>query len=253
MKLAIVRRLIPDWGTTYGPAGDGPFPAVMLLHGSEGGYSGWSHRNAVMLAAHGFLAFPFPYSNGGNAWNAGSIIDVPLERTMEAFRALCAFAFSDAKVGMFGVSRGAEHALLVTSLMVRDGESGLPDAVAALAPPDVICGAFDARRFRDSGDPGFQEWDPAERAWTWKGASECLLPTTPIAIEDYDGPLFLAHGKKDKVWSSHMTERLTARLRSVGRSPEVHLYEGQGHVPDSAGENVFNADLIGFFERTLCQ
>ena len=152
---------------------------------------------------------------------------------MEAFRALRAFAFSDAKVGLFGVSRGAEHALLVTSLMVRDGESGLPDAVAALAPPDVICGAFDAR--------------------TWKGASDCLLPTTPIAIEDYDGPFFLAHGKKDKVWSSHMTERLTARLRSAGRAPEVHLYEDQGHVPDSAGENVFNADLIGFFERTLCQ
>ncbi len=120
MKLAIVRRLIPDWGTTYGPAGDGPFPAVMLLHGSEGGYSGWSHRNAVMLAAHGFLAFPFPYSNGGNAWNAGSIINVPLERTMEAFRALREFAFSGAKAGLFGVSRGAEHALLVTSLMVRD-------------------------------------------------------------------------------------------------------------------------------------
>ena len=39
--LSIVRRLLPEFGTTYGPPGDGPFPAVLLLHGSEGGWSGW--------------------------------------------------------------------------------------------------------------------------------------------------------------------------------------------------------------------
>ena len=61
VPLKIVRRLLPDWGTTYGPPGEGPFPAVLLLHGSEGPWSGWSHRNAVILAAHGFLAFPFGY------------------------------------------------------------------------------------------------------------------------------------------------------------------------------------------------
>ncbi|MFD2264115.1 hypothetical protein ACFSM5_14535 [Lacibacterium aquatile] len=66
-SLQIVRRLLPDWGTTYGPPGEGPFPAVMIFHGSEGALSGWSHRNAVILAAHGFLAFPFGYSNGGPA------------------------------------------------------------------------------------------------------------------------------------------------------------------------------------------
>ena len=31
-----------------------------------------------------------------------------------------------------------------------------------------VCGAFDARRWRDKGDPGWQTWDPAERAWTWR-------------------------------------------------------------------------------------
>lgn len=84
MSPAIVRRALPGWGTTYGPAGDGPFPAVMILHGSEGAWSGWSHRHAVMLAAHGFLAFPLRFSVGGNAWNAGQIIEVPLERTVAA-------------------------------------------------------------------------------------------------------------------------------------------------------------------------
>ena len=88
MALKIALRLIPDWGTTYGPPGEGPFPAIMILHGSEGAWSGWSHRTAVILAAHGFLAFPFGYSKGGNWWNAGNIIDVPLDRTVEALAAL---------------------------------------------------------------------------------------------------------------------------------------------------------------------
>ena len=177
MVLKIVRRLIPEWGTTYGPPGEGPFPALMVFHGSEGAMSGWSHRNAVMLAAHGFLAFPFGYSKGGNAWNAGSIEDVPLDRSVEALSALRAFPATGDKVGFYGVSRGAEHALLLTSLMARDGLEGLPDAVAAHSPPDVICGAFDARSYRDAGDPGWQPWDPGRRAWSWRSSSDELLPT----------------------------------------------------------------------------
>lgn len=249
MSLKIVRRLIPDWGTTYGPPGEGPFPAVMIFHGSEGALSGWSHRNAVLLAAHGFLAFPFGYSRGGNAWNAGSIDNVPLDRGVEALAALRAFPAAGGKVALYGVSRGAEHALLLATLMARDGLAGLPDAVAAHSPPDVVCGAFDARRYRDSGDPGWQPWDPAHRAWTWRGTSDNLLPTTPIEIERYPGPLFLSHGTADRVWSVDMTRRLVARLERHGRTPEVHYYEGQDHLPGSAAENEHHEHLVGFLER----
>jgi acetyl esterase/lipase len=250
--LQIVRRLIPDWGTTYGPPGDGPFPAIMIFHGSEGALSGWSHRNAVILAAHGFLAFPFGYSKGGNAWNAGSIENVSLQRSVDALHALRRFSEVGRKVGLYGVSRGAEHALLMTSLMVRHGVPGLPDAVAAHSPPDVICGAFDSRHYRDSGDPGWQAWDPARRAWTWQGSPDLLLPTMPIQIENFAGPLFLSHGTADKVWSVEMTRRLVARLHASGRSPEVHYYEGQDHIPGSAAENEHHEHLLSFFERTLC-
>ncbi|HIP78740.1 MAG TPA: alpha/beta hydrolase, partial [Kiloniellaceae bacterium] len=158
--LSIVRRLLPDFGTTYGPPGVGPFPAVLVLHGSEGGWSGWSHRNAVLLAAHGFLAYPHSYNRGGNPWNAGAIENVPLEKTAGALQALKSFSFCSGKVGLYGASRGAEHALLLTALMAAEDEAALPDAVAAHSPADVVCGAFDARRWRDKGDPGWQVWDP---------------------------------------------------------------------------------------------
>jgi hypothetical protein len=63
--------------------------------------------------------------------------------------------------------------------MTRDRVNGLPDAIAAHSPPDVICGAFNARNWRDAGDPGWQAWDPGKRAWSWRGSSDELLLPPP--------------------------------------------------------------------------
>lgn len=250
MSLKIVRRLLPDFGTTYGPPGDGPFSAILLLHGSEGGPSGWSHRMAVLLAAHGYLAYPHSYSRGGNAWNAGSIIDVPLDRTVQALDALRAFACAGPGIGLYGVSRGAEHALLVSALLA--GEGGVvPDAIAVHSPPDVVCYGFNSAAYRDQGDPGWTATDPGKRAWTWRGSSETLLPTMPIPVELIEAPIFISHGTRDKVWSVEMTRRLEQRLVASGRRPEVHYLEGQDHLPDGNAENGLNEKLLDFFGRTL--
>ena len=251
MSLATVTRPLPGWGITYGPPGDGPFPTVMLLHGSEGAWSGYSYLNAAILAAHGFLAFPLGYSKRGNLWNAGDITDVALDRTVDALAALRAFAPSSGRVGLYGVSRGAEQALLLAALMARDDLPGAPDAIAVHAAPDVICGAFIGATWRDQGDPGWQPWDPSQRAWTWRGTSEGLLPTTPIEIERYPGPLYLSHGEQDSVWSVAMTRRLEARLRSARRNPEVHYLPGQDHTPQGDAENDHHARLISFLQRSL--
>lgn len=248
MSLKIIRRTLPNCGWGYGPPGDGPFPAILLLHGSEGSRSGMIYRTAAILAAHGFLAMPFGYSNGSNA---GDIINVPLDRTAEVLAALRAYGPSGNKIGLYGTSRGAEHALLLTSLMARDGIAELPDAIAVHTPPDVICGAFNSKMWRDSGDPGWQPWDPANRAWTWRGSSDALLPTTMIEIERFEGPLFISHGTKDATWSVDMTRRLRDRLRLNGRNPEVHLYEGEGHGLNSDVENQHHELLIDFFARQL--
>lgn len=249
--LSIERRLLPGFGTTYGPGGDGPFPSVLVLHGSEGGFSGWSHCICMLLAAHGYLAYPYSYSQGGNAWNAGSIKDVPVDTTADALAALRKFDFSTDKTGLYGVSRGGEHALLLASLMATERSPEQPDAVAAHSPADVICGAFDAKRFRDPGDPGWREWDPADRAWSWRGTSEELKPTTPIDINKYQGPLFLSHGSSDRVWSVDMTKRLESKLQNRKPHLEVHYYEGEDHMFSNEAYNKHHALLIQFFNRFL--
>lgn len=247
----IVCHQLSERRLAYGPAGNGPFPSILLLHGSEGGFAGWSHRNAVMLAAHGFLAYPHPYALGGSFLEAGPMKDIPLDRTVDALNLLRAHPFCAGKVGVYGVSRGGEHALLLSSLMARDGITGHPDAVAVHAPADVIVAAFDPRAWRDKGDSSWKVWDPADRAWTWRGTSDDLKPTTPIEIERYAGPLFLSHGTKDEVWDVAMTRRLEARLISNGKMPEIHYYEGQAHGFDAIGENAHLENLVAFFTRHL--
>lgn len=249
--LSIVKRLLPEFGTTYGPSGEGPFPAVLVLHGSEGGLSGWSHCISALLASQGFLVYPHPYSRGGNAWNAGSIKDIPIDRVADALGALRSFEYSTNSVGLYGVSRGGELALLLASLMASEMLPGQADAVAAHSPSDVICGAFDAKRFRDPGDPGWQEWDPADRAWTWRGNSDNLKPTTPIHIENYQGPLFLSHGTRDRVWSVEMTRRLEKKLKGRESPFEVHYYDGEDHICRSDADNKHYELLVRFFERFL--
>ena len=103
------------------------------MHGSEGGFAGWMARDALALAMNGFVTFAYAYSKGGNHWHAGDIHDVDLDQTVDALRWLREHSTVSGKVGFYGGSRGAEHAILWASLMARDGLADPPDAVAAHA------------------------------------------------------------------------------------------------------------------------
>ena len=116
--LSVASRVLPDYGRIYCPSGDGPFPAPPR----PSRLRRWLVRLVPIAMPYcsqhtGFLAYPHAYSRDGNAWNAGAIKDVPLEHTAAALQALRDFDSCSGKVGLYGLSRGAEHALLLTSLM----------------------------------------------------------------------------------------------------------------------------------------
>jgi len=48
-----------------------------------------------------------------------------------------------------------------------------------------------------------------------------------------------------------MTKRLEERLREHGRSPEVHYYEGEDHIPSSSVQNKHYVLLLDFFSKYL--
>ena len=91
----------------FAPKGVPKAPAILLLHGSDGRFSGWSYLLAYDFAAAGFVAMPFGYSVGGDAWFAGDIHDVELQDTVVALRALRSADCVNGMIGLYGVSRGA--------------------------------------------------------------------------------------------------------------------------------------------------
>ncbi|MGB5216115.1 MAG: acyl-CoA thioester hydrolase/BAAT C-terminal domain-containing protein [Anderseniella sp.] len=232
----------------YVPKTGKPCPGIVVLHGSDGGRAGWSQWQALLFATQGFCALAPNYSKGGNGWHSGDILNVDLDDTEEALIWLRNHEATTGKVGLFGSSRGGEHALLATGLMVEFESMGVPDAVAVHSPSDTIVGAFIARNF-DPDNRGI--WDPALRAWRWRGSSENLLPTSPIPIECYSGPVMLTHGEADTVWTVECTRRLEERLIANGRKPEVYYYAGQDHQFSPEAHNLQHNRLTAFFQRHL--
>ena len=200
------------------------------------------------MAGNGFCTIALAYSRGGNAWHAGDIVDVDLDETESMLIWMRESGMTSGQVGLYGTSRGAEHALLVTSLMARERSIGLPDAVAVHAPSDMIVKAFSARKI---GAGIVLPLGPAERAWRWRGTTDGLAPGSPIEIERYDGPLFISHGEQDTLWSVDCTHRLAERLRAAGRAPEVHIYKGEGHHLRPETERMHYLRVVDFFGRAL--
>jgi dipeptidyl aminopeptidase/acylaminoacyl peptidase len=239
-------RTVPSpfhpYSVLYVPDGVASAPGVILLHGSEGAWAGWSDCLAAQIAAFGFACAPFPYGKGGSPWTAGNIVDIDLENTVTALTKLRAHPLVQGrKVALFGNSRGAEHALLVTSLMARDDAGGLPDAVLAQAPASSVFGGFEGAT---------PDIDVGKPAWRWQGTSEYLQPEMPIAIERFAGPLFLSHGLQDQLWSAEFTRELEQRLRAAGRDPEVYFYAGD-HMPGPDAHNIWLDKVVAFLNRTI--
>src|SRR5579872_903906 len=256
--LAIRQTDAPGLGRLYGPAGDTQAPAVLLLHGSEGGLGWMLHREAVVFAAHGFLALPYNYAVGGNYWIGGDIVMTDLDRTEATLSQLKVHPACTGRVGVYGWSRGAEHALLLTALLAQARSPFLPAAVAAHTPPDEVQSAwrnlYGRRPNPDSARA--PEWSyardkagEATPAWSWRG--QPIPPGRPIEIERYDGPIFLSVGEEDEMWPAAMTHRLAVRLAAAGRRPELHAYPGQGRLPDADGWNLHFERLLAFFEASL--
>jgi dipeptidyl aminopeptidase/acylaminoacyl peptidase len=247
-------------GHIYAPSGEGRHPALLLLHGSEGA-AGWlGHRDAAILAAHGYLALPLAYAVGGNPWIGGDIWNAPLDLTEQAMAALRAHPRCNGRLGVYGWSRGAEHALLATGLMAQAGSPHQPDAVAAHAPPDRVFSAWRNLfyRRRETGDSiappptwGFMEAHVVAGlpAWTWRGAP--VPESAVIPIEAYAGPVFLSVGEADELWPADMAPRLAERLRAAGRDVTFVSYPGQRHMPNPATWNLHLENLLNFFGRAL--
>jgi dienelactone hydrolase len=220
-------------GRLFVPPGRGPHRAVMVLGGSGGGYD---VDKAAVLSRHGFATLALAYFGAPPLpqW----LHRVPVEYFERALAWLGRQPEIDARrIGVLGVSRGSELALILSSMFPQIG------AVVAYAPSAISWGS-------GGKDKATGEIIPC---WTWRNRPLPFAPlplkafmwrsAVPVAalrkpvkfrnlfraalrnrkaardaeipVERANGPILLISGGDDHVWpAADMAERIAARLRA---------------------------------------
>lgn len=223
-------------GTLFEPTGAGPHPGVIALHGSGGDPA---EDVAGLLASRGYVALALRYFGDAEPI-PDELVRVPLSYFETATTWLQSQEIvSDEQIGLFGMSRGGELALLLGSRLDRVGAvvsyvgSGVayntphgPSAWAEDGDPVSHVSATDAHE--RPGDVGTTPL--LTRAL--ETADGATIREATIPIEEADGPILLVSGGNDPVWPSRdLSQIAVERLRARDFAYEFeHLtYDDAGH------------------------
>jgi dienelactone hydrolase len=232
-------------GVLFLPPGDGPHPALIVVSGSNGGFS---EGFAAALASRGFAALGLAYFNAPDL--PDQLVEIPLEYFGEALDWLAAVPEVDGeRIGVIGGSRGGELSLLLGSVYPQ------LRVVVARVPSHVVWGGCcdEAAAMTSSwtlhGEPipsippsmlpvmAQRYWarirgDWLSYFWLSLGDPEAVAAAT-IRVERINGPVLLASGGDDQLWpSSYMADRVMERLHEHDfPHPFIHLrYDNAGHA-----------------------
>jgi dienelactone hydrolase len=240
-------------GTLHLPPGPGPHPGVVLLGGSEGGVP--DYGIAGLLASRGFAALALGYF--GVDGLPGELVRIPLEHFERGFDWLRARPeVGDGRVGVLGLSRGAELALLLGATFPQVGAvvsyagsglgyGGLPAAFTGAMPAAWTRGGRDVPFVAPAIDvaTGFGRYFAAfalgapvlDVAGTWPdvlAAGPAAMAAAEIPVERTDGPVLLLSGLDDRLWPSPQLSDVALRRLQANGHPHRHehrAYPGAGH------------------------
>lgn len=237
-------------GRLYTPSTPGPHPGVLTLHGA---HAAVPHRLSRMLATHGYATLALRYFDAPGL--PESLSEVPLEYFDAAVRWLTDRPdVRDDAIGLVGVSRGVEAALLTAvdydgpatvvgyhgGGVVGHGVVGTPPLSfvarpawtrngTAVAEADPIGTVFDAIGGARQRRCGVESLPDSVRSHVSNEVLEQVL----VRVEDIDGPVLLIAGADDRQWPSAPVAALTIdRLERRGHPGPYGLrtYCNAGHV-----------------------
>lgn len=236
------------------PAGEGPFPLVIMIHGyvDPEVYSTLTYttRYADALARAGFLVihpnlrgYP-PSEDGPNPLRIGFAIDILnliADIEEQAGRPGPLQVADGERIGLWGHSMGGGIAqrVLATS-----------DAVDAAVLYGSMSG--DEQRNHDQilnvfsgGTRGNWEEDEAP------SAEQLRLISPANHLERVTAPVSIHHGAFDEQVPLEWSSELCAALQAAGKAVECYVYDGQPHTFVGEGDALFQARVADFFGRYL--
>lgn len=264
-------------------------PAIIILGGSEGG-TALVRAVGREFADEGYAVLALSYF--GAPGLPPTAEEIPLEYFDRAIAWLARQPQVDpARMGVFGISKGGEAALLVGSRspQLHAVAAGVPSSLVWQGIPAGAAAAPKSTWSLGGAPVPYMPYDPTVR-FDFARYMESIyalyagaLPTVDahldamIPVERINGPVLLISGRNDAMWpSTVMSDMVVERLRAKGFGhPVEHLaYENAGHAvssppalpstsgyPDeavggtAAGNIAGRADmwprLIGFFDAAL--
>jgi dienelactone hydrolase len=255
-------------------------PALIVLGGSEGG-SLAARTSAPLLASQGYAVLGLPYYSPPG-WSPqgptppelpalpGSFVDIELARLAQARDWLARQPGVDAsRIGVYGVSKGAEFALAAASRMPWI------KAVAAIVPSDVIWEGWGNQAPEADKRSSFAwqgqalPWVPYEGfAEEFAGAAQGKpirirrpldkgraahperVAAARIEVEKIAVPVFLVGGGDDQVWdSAGMARAIAVRRAEAGLTTVALVYPQAGHALSGHGwspTTTYNEGLMKF-------
>lgn len=247
------------------PAGPGPHPVVVLVHGGAWRRGHRSYMTGTMhaFAAQGFAAATVDYRLAAAPHNVfpGPVSDVRCAvRTLRARST--ELGLDPARFAAVGFSAGAHLASMVATAPDVDGlddgtcltADGTPEVQAAIS----FYGPYDLRAPLRVG-PGA---DGAIR--NFLGVSRTVDPAraalaSPIAhVDASDPPMLLVHGLRDRIVEVDQTRRMRRALEGVGvpvTSLEIpNLSHGFGIFPRRRGDDASLAcSSLSFLRESLAR
>jgi acetyl esterase len=224
----------------YQPAGNGPFPALLQVHGGA-----WNNKDrtdgqnaALDLARAGVVVLAIDFRNAPEAPYPASLQDI--NYGIRWLKAHCGeFGSSPQQVGAYGTSSGG-HQVLLAAIRPDDARyralalAEAPDMDARLA--FVISGwgvLFPLDRYKLAKAQG--KLDLAKSHDTFFGDEATQIEATPaLAIERgekvYLPPALVFQGTRDEWTSVELAERLAAAYRRASGSLDLLLVEGERHT-----------------------
>lgn len=225
------------------PAGEGPHPVILQLHGG-----GWrvgtrsvftplvsEERSFGRVVEAGFAVAAVDYRLSGEATYPAQVEDVT--RALDWILANAEqYDLDPQRIVLWGGSAGGTLAALL-----------------AFARPHDIHGVIDWYGVSDLFAMAAQDATAGSREALWLGAPAASIPEAAAAaspaLNAVTGapPFFLAHGADDTDVPPAQSEALAAALRAADVDVELHLEPGAGHFWRGLGEEATDA----LFERAI--
>ncbi len=215
----------------YMPEGDGPFPAVLVIHG---GAWAWGSKSVYVrlskrIATRGFVVMAINYRLAPKHPFPAQILDAQyavrwLRHHAQEYRV------DPQRIAALGYSAGGHLAcLLGTADDQAFVDPDLPEELSRYSPrvPVVIAGgAVCDLDWVDENSTKLAYWlggTPSSQPEAYRLASPRLH------VSPDDARFFLYHGTRDQIVPMECAERMHETLRRAGCSSELHLLKNRDH------------------------